>query len=119
MFISEPLANWDTKAFFLLADATGHGIGPALSVTQVRAMFRIATTIGTELSDQLTTINAQLSKDLAANRFVTAFFGFLDVEKHVFNYFSAESRKNNYFTKYCSLISAKSSRMLSYGFTYR
>jgi phosphoserine phosphatase len=26
----------------MLADATGHGIGPALSVTQVRAMLRIA-----------------------------------------------------------------------------
>lgn len=79
----------ETTAFFLLADATGHGIGPALSVTQVRSMFRIATTIGTELPEQLTTINAQLSKDLAANRFVTAFFGFLDSEKHVFEYFSA------------------------------
>ena len=28
------------SVLFLLADATGHGIGPALSVTQVRAMLR-------------------------------------------------------------------------------
>ena len=27
---------------FLMADATGHGIGPALSVTQLRAMLRMA-----------------------------------------------------------------------------
>ena len=30
------------RAVLLLADATGHGIGPALSVTQVRAMLRMA-----------------------------------------------------------------------------
>src|SRR5262249_21325801 len=30
------------RAVLLLADASGHGIGPALSVTQVRAMLRMA-----------------------------------------------------------------------------
>src|SRR5258705_1033157 len=34
------------RAVLLLADASGHGIGPALSVTQVRAMLRMAVRVG-------------------------------------------------------------------------
>jgi DNA-binding response OmpR family regulator len=37
------------RAILLLADATGHGIGPALSVTQVRAMLRMAVRMQTDL----------------------------------------------------------------------
>lgn len=78
-----------SKGFFLLADATGHGIGPALSVTQVRAMFRIATLTGCDLPTQLDTINQQLIEDLATSRFVTGFFGILDSSKHTLQYYSA------------------------------
>ncbi len=34
------------RVVLLLADATGHGIGPAISVTQVRAMLRMAVQLG-------------------------------------------------------------------------
>ncbi len=77
------------EASFLLADATGHGIGPALSVTQVRAMFRVAVHLHATLDDQLHTLNRQLSEDLAANRFVTAFLGFLNTHHHRLTYHSA------------------------------
>jgi phosphoserine phosphatase len=42
-----------SSCVLLLADATGHGIGPALSVTQVRAMLRIAVRLGARLRDVL------------------------------------------------------------------
>lgn len=73
----------------LLADATGHGIGPALSVTQVRSMLRLASRIGTDLGTILKNINNQLCEDLAASRFVTAFLGYLDAETHQLQYQSA------------------------------
>lgn len=73
----------------LLADATGHGIGPALSVTQVRSMLRLAIRLGTELDDVLRTINNQLCEDLATNRFVTAFLGQLEADTHQLRYHSA------------------------------
>jgi phosphoserine phosphatase len=62
----------------LLGDATGHGVGPALSVTQVRSMLRIAVRLGAELDAAFVQINDQLVEDLADNRFVTAFLGLLD-----------------------------------------
>jgi sigma-B regulation protein RsbU (phosphoserine phosphatase) len=76
------------RTMLLLGDATGHGIGPALSVTQVRAMLRIAMRLGAELDATFAQINDQLCDDLADNRFVTAFLGLLDNETHRINYHS-------------------------------
>lgn len=70
----------------MLADATGHGIGPALSVTQSRAMFRMALRLGGELKQIVANIDEQLEADLDSSRFITAFFGELDPEAHVINY---------------------------------
>jgi serine phosphatase RsbU (regulator of sigma subunit) len=73
----------------LLADATGHGIGPALSVTQVRAMLRIGVRLRAGLDDVFAQINRQLCQDLGADRFVTAFLGLLDPSGHSIDYHSA------------------------------
>ncbi len=60
----------------LLADATGHGIGAAISVTQVRAMLRIGARIGVDLDDLCLHLNNQLVADLPAAKMVTAFLAF-------------------------------------------
>ena len=73
-------------AILLLGDATGHGVGPALSVTQVRAMLRIAVRLGASLDDTFVHINDQLSDDLSSNRFVTGFLGVLDTHAHTIVY---------------------------------
>lgn len=73
----------------LLADATGHGIGPALSVTQVRSMLRIGVSLRAGLDDLFAQINRQLCVDLGCERFVTAFMGLLDLSAHQINYHSA------------------------------
>lgn len=78
-----------SRIVLLLGDATGHGIGPALSVTQVRSMLRIAMRLGAELDSVVTHINDQLSHDLPEGRFVTAFLGVLDAQAHVVSYHSA------------------------------
>jgi len=70
------------RLILLLGDATGHGIGPALSVTQVRAMLRMCVRCGADMTDAMGKINDQLAEDLADNRFVTAFLGELDPERH-------------------------------------
>lgn len=66
------------RVFLLMGDATGHGIGPALSATQVRAMLRVALRLGSSLGDAFVHINDQLCDDLPDDRFVTGFFGVLD-----------------------------------------
>src|SRR5262245_42960553 len=70
------------RLMLLLGDATGHGVGPALSVTQVRAMLRMAVRLGSDLDSAFRHINDQLADDLPDNRFVTAFLGLLDTQKH-------------------------------------
>lgn len=76
-------------AVFLLADAAGHGIGPALAVTQVRAMLRMAVRSGQMLPVIITQMNAQLCEDLQEGRFITAWFGRLDTASHRLTSFSA------------------------------
>ncbi len=76
------------RLVLLLGDATGHGIGPALSVTQVRAMLRMGIRLGADLDGAFTHINDQLVQDLADNRFVTAFLGVLDTRHHAITYHS-------------------------------
>lgn len=78
----------EQRLMLLLGDATGHGIGPALSVTQVRAMLRIGVRLGAGLDSLYTQINSQLVQDLADNRFVTAFLGELDAGAHTMTYHS-------------------------------
>ena len=62
---------------FLLADATGHGIGPALAVTQLRAMLRGGIRTGAELGRMAAHLNDQLTADLPGNRFITAWVAVL------------------------------------------
>jgi phosphoserine phosphatase len=78
----------DDKLMVLMGDATGHGIGPALSATNVRAMLRVAQRIGTSLDETYRHINDQLCEDLPADRFVTAFLGLLDNKAHELRYHS-------------------------------
>jgi serine phosphatase RsbU (regulator of sigma subunit) len=77
------------RAVLLLADATGHGIGPALSVTQLRAMLRMAVRLSPETSGIIEQINQQVWADLPAERFITAWLGVLDARHHALTAFSA------------------------------
>ena len=77
------------RAVLMLADATGHGIGPALSVTQLRAMLRMAVRLSSNLSDLVTHINQQLAADLPSGRFITAWFGAIDTADYSLETFSA------------------------------
>ncbi|MHC4978825.1 MAG: SpoIIE family protein phosphatase [Planctomycetota bacterium] len=77
------------RAIMLLADATGHGIGPALSVTQVRAMLRMAVRMQTDLSKIALHMNEQLCADLPGGRFVTAWLGELNAADNSLVSFSA------------------------------
>lgn len=79
---SSPLA-------LLLADASGHGIGPALSVVQVRAMLRMGLRLGASIADLVQQIDAQLLQDLGDDQFVTAFVGCLDPVRHDLVYHAA------------------------------
>lgn len=76
------LALIDQGLLVVLADATGHGIAPALHVTQMHAMLRMAFRLGADLETAFMQVNNQLATMLPDDRFITAFIGILDTATH-------------------------------------
>lgn len=88
----QPLLVTEThaeRAVILLADATGHGVGPALSVTQVRAMLRMAVRMHAGLHTMAAQINEQLCDDLPTDRFITVWMGEINAAERTIRGFSA------------------------------
>ncbi len=63
----------DGSVAISIADATGHGIGPALVTAECRALLRASLNGGSDLSKAVTRVNNLLCEDLPPDRFVTAF----------------------------------------------
>lgn len=71
---------WETadgRLGIFLGDATGHGIGPAMVISQTRTLIRAMGAVHADPKNLLACANARLSEDLDAGKFVTAFLGFL------------------------------------------
>ncbi len=80
----------------MLADATGHGVGPALMVAEARAMLRALAAPcdggrgdGMDIRVVIEHVNELLAEDLEDGRFVTCFFGLLDGPAAAIRYSSA------------------------------
>lgn len=71
-----PLA--DGRLAVAIADATGHGIGPALVMAEARAFFRALVGNAGGLERAVNEMHRLLCLDLPENRFVTAFCGILE-----------------------------------------
>jgi phosphoserine phosphatase RsbU/P len=78
------LAN--DQLLVVLGDASGHGIAPALSVTQMHAMLRMALRLGADLATAFREVNDQLAETMPDSRFVTAIIGLLDLSTHTLHY---------------------------------
>jgi phosphoserine phosphatase len=75
------------RLLLTVADATGHGIGPALIIAEIRAMLRAVSLRETSAPDILSTVNDLVCADLGGERFVTCFCGVL--QGHSLHYASA------------------------------
>jgi sigma-B regulation protein RsbU (phosphoserine phosphatase) len=82
------LSLLDRGLLAVLADATGHGIAPALSVTQMHAMLRMAFRLGADLETAFVQVNNQLADILPDDRFITAFVGLLNPLTHQMRFHS-------------------------------
>lgn len=82
------LIELEQGLFILMGDATGHGIAPALSATQMQSMLRVALRLGADLESAFLHVNNQLLEDLPPDRFVTAFVGLLDPATHIVRFHS-------------------------------
>lgn len=80
----------DGRWMLAVADATGHGIGPALVIAETRAMLRALSREGpSNVAEVLQAVNRLLTTDLGDSRFVTCFLGLLDPLANRFSYASA------------------------------
>jgi phosphoserine phosphatase len=67
----------DGRLGIFLGDASGHGIAPAIVVSQVRTLVRTLSEMETDPFKILARINTRMASDLEAGRFITAFLGFM------------------------------------------
>lgn len=74
---------------FMLADATGHGIGPALVIAEARAMLRALSGAEFDTPTVMARVNDLLTADLSQSRFVTCIFGLIDGPTGTTRYVSA------------------------------
>ncbi|MBN2582621.1 MAG: SpoIIE family protein phosphatase [Planctomycetes bacterium] len=74
---------------FLLGDATGHGIGPALMISETRAAIRAVASDCSDLAKILAVANELLVNDASDGRFVTLLAGLLDGQTKRIRYSSA------------------------------
>lgn len=65
----------DGKLGIFLGDASGHGLAPALVVSQARTLIRALSEIDCNPQWLLSSVNRRLADDLEDSRFVTAFAG--------------------------------------------
>lgn len=79
----------DGSLAMIIADATGHGIGPALMIAECRALFRALASACKDLAEVVGKVNNLLFEDLPDDRFVTAFFGLLSPDNHTVSFLSA------------------------------
>jgi phosphoserine phosphatase len=79
----------DGRVGVMIADATGHGIGPALIVSQCRSVMRAISDVISTPSQLVRRLNDMLCEDLPSDRFVTLCFGMLDPVRHRIDYVSA------------------------------
>ena len=82
------LALAEQGLLVVIGDATGHGIAPALSVSRMHAMLRMALALGADLETAFRRVNDQLAATLPAGHFVTAFIGLLDAAAHRLRFIS-------------------------------
>ena len=77
------------KIGLIIADASGHGIGPALIVSQCRAMIRTLTTVEEDIISVLRRVNDLVAHDLPHGMFITTFLGVLQPAEDEIQYVSA------------------------------
>jgi serine phosphatase RsbU (regulator of sigma subunit) len=83
------LAMPDGRIGVVVADVSGHGLGPALLMSQARAYLHALLPVCADPSDLLTRLNDFLNKDCPEDKFVTMFLAEFVAQSLAFRYASA------------------------------
>jgi|AntRauTorckE6833_2_1112554.scaffolds.fasta_scaffold00066_28 sigma-B regulation protein RsbU (phosphoserine phosphatase) len=74
---------------FTVADVTGKGVPASLLMATMRASLRSHVENNNNVSDSINRVNKLIFEDSPIDKFITAVYGELDTENHVFNYVNA------------------------------
>jgi serine phosphatase RsbU (regulator of sigma subunit) len=84
-YIPDPQGN----LYVVVGDVTGHGLGPALLMADVRAYLRSQVLSNSDLVGILAQTRHLLREDLGADRFITLLFAKLDPVRRTWDYINA------------------------------
>lgn len=73
----------------ILADVSGHGIGPALLAAECWALQSAICSLAADYRSSLTHINQLICRHIPSDRFITAFMGRLNAKNKTLNFLSA------------------------------
>lgn len=76
----------DGRVALVVADVTGHGVGPSLIMASVRAMLHVLTRTISDPAEIVATLEDAIESDLRDGRFVTLFLAALDLKDHEIEY---------------------------------
>ncbi len=79
----------DNRMMITLGDVTGHGVGPALISSSIRAMLRAMCSLNMSIPEVMSRVNNLMTNDMPGGRFVTVFLGTLNAETSCLTYCSA------------------------------
>jgi serine phosphatase RsbU (regulator of sigma subunit) len=79
----------DSCQGIVIGDASGHGLGPALLITETRAYLRAFALTSEDIGRTVALVNRRLVEDIGDDSFVTLFFARLDPRTRSFIYTSA------------------------------
>jgi phosphoserine phosphatase RsbU/P len=69
----------ENRLFFVIGDVSGKGVPAALFMAMTSTLFKAASMSSKDAGALMARVNAELSRDNAANLFVTAFAGIIDL----------------------------------------
>lgn len=72
----------DGRWGLVIADVSGHGVGPSLIMASARAMLRVMAEAGSEPHEILSLLSETIYADLKESLFITFFIAALDPERH-------------------------------------
>jgi sigma-B regulation protein RsbU (phosphoserine phosphatase) len=83
------IAGRDGEFFFVIGDVTGHGLGPALLMADVRAYLRALVLSNRSLGEIMAQARHLLVEDLGPDRFITILFAKFCPGSRTFSYINA------------------------------
>ena len=79
----------DGRIGLVIADVSGHGLGPSLIMASARAMLRVLVRESSDPGEILTRLSGTITPDLKEGRFITCLMAALDLRRHRLNHANA------------------------------